>query len=332
MKNFVKLICIFLLTLSQNTIADKSKDKIYLISSSTQYDARIVPDIIKMFNKKGYDVDTKYLEQQVSDLGYVNTDRSRAEKLTEALKDNNVKYLWFIKGGAGALNLVPYLNEKKDEIKKATSKVIVGFSDVTAIHYFINKYLGWPSVHGVIASANKDMYGTAKEAKLSMNNGVDEVFNAIEKGVRYDGIVPLNQAAKNGVSGTLGGGNLTLIQSFFSTNFEQYLPDEVLVLEDVGVSYRQLDRALHQLEYKKDFKPKAIVFGQFYPLDPTDEVRLTFKSVLKDFAEKSSYPVFYYPYFGHGQTNNPLLLSASVTITCEDGQEYCQLTQSKIHH
>lgn len=340
MKNVSKLIWLFLLTLPPIIASANHAEKIYLIASSTQYDARIVPHIIKMFNKKGYDVDTTYLDQQVSDLGYVNTDRSRAEKLTEALKDNKVKYLWFIRGGAGSLNLMSYLDKNLDELKKANPKVIVGFSDVTAIHYFINKYIGWPSVHGVMAAANKDMYSADREIKLSMNNSVDEVFSAIENGVRYDGIIPLNSQAKKGISGMLAGGNLTLVQSFFSTRFEHYLPDEVLVIEDVGVSFRQLDRALHQLAYKKDFHPKAIVFGQFYPLDPTDEARVTFKSVIKDFAEKSSYPVFYYPYFGHGQTNNPLLLLTPVTISCGDAEEYCQLIQpalqqsalsSKIH-
>jgi muramoyltetrapeptide carboxypeptidase len=327
MKKLYHLMWICLFVFSISAIASTNKETVYLIASSTQYDEQIVPKIIRIFHDKGYDVDTKYLDQQVSDLGYVNTDKNRAETLTAALKDNNVKYLWFIRGGAGAFNLIPDLYKNIDEIKKANQKIIIGFSDVTAVHYFINKYIGWPSLHAVVAKENKEMYETHKENKTSRNNSVGEVFDAINKGVNYDGLIPLNKQAEKGISGILYGGNLTLIQSFFSTNYEKYLPDEILAIEDIGVTYRQLDRTLHQIEYKKDFQPKALIFGQFYSLAATDEEKLIFKTVIEEFAQRYPAPVFYYPYFGHGETNNPLILSSPVNIQCNQSDEYCQLTQ-----
>lgn len=332
MKKSCHLIGMLLLAFSLSATANTHKETIYLIASSTQYDEQIIPKIVKMFNDKGYDVDTKYLDQQVSDLGYVNTDKIRAETLATALKDDKVKYLWFIKGGAGAFNLMPYLVQNLDDIKKANPKIIVGFSDVTAVHYFINKFVGWPSMHGIVAALNKDINTNHKDNKITMNmnNGIDEVFAAIKNGVNYDGLIPLNEQAEKGISGMLYGGNLTLVQSFFSTEYEKYLPDEILAIEDVGTSYRQLDRTLHQIEYKKDFHPKAIIFGQFFPLDPTDADKLIFKTVLKDFADRYPAPVFYYPYFGHGATNNPLILSTPVNIQCSHLDEYCQMTQPMI--
>jgi len=327
MKKLCYLMWIILLVVSEAAIATDNKETVYLIASSTQYDEQVVPKIIKMFNEKGYDVNTKYLDQQVSDLGYVNTDKVRAETLIAALKDNDVKYLWFLKGGGGAFNLFPELYRSKDEIKNTSSKIVIGFSDVTAVHYFVNNYLGWPSMHAIIAASNKDMYAVNKENKMNMNNGVDDVFNAIKKGINYDGLIPLNNQAKKGVSGILNGGNLTLVQSFFSTEYEKHPPDEILAIEDVGVTYRQLDRTLHQLEYKKDFQPKAIIFGQFYSLNATDADKLIFKTTIEEFANRYAAPVYYYPYFGHGETNDPLILAAPVNIQCEQSQEYCQLTQ-----
>ena len=327
MKKLCCLIGVMLLAVLEAAIANVNKETVHLIASSTQYDEQVIPKIIKMFNEKGYDVDTRYLDQQVSDLGYVNTDKVRAETLIAALKDNSVKYLWFVKGGGGAFNLFPDLYKNKDEIKSANSKIIIGFSDVTAVHYFVNKYLNWPSMHAVIAASNKDMYAVNKEIKMNRNNGVDEVFNAIKKGVTYDGLIPLNKQAEQGVSGILNGGNLTLIQSFFATDYEKYSPDEILAIEDVGVTYRQLDRTLHQIEYQKKFPPKAIIFGQFYSLSATDAEKLIFKTTIQEFASRYAAPVYYYPYFGHGETNDPLILSAPVNIECSRSQEYCQLTQ-----
>ncbi|MCX2956921.1 MAG: LD-carboxypeptidase, partial [Candidatus Regiella insecticola] len=80
----------------------------------------------------------------------------------------------FVRGGAGALNLLPYLYAAEDKIKKSTPKIIVGFSDVTAIHYFINRQIKWPSVHGVFASFNKNLYVPNKtKSEISRNSDVE---------------------------------------------------------------------------------------------------------------------------------------------------------------
>jgi len=330
MKTFRNVLWIVLIVFSEYALANTNKETVHLIASSTQYDEEVVPKIIQMFNEKGVDVDTKYLDQQVSDFGYVNTDKNRAETLTAALKDNDVKYLWFIRGGGGAFNLIPHLYNNREEIKNAKSKIIIGYSDVTAVHYFINKYIGWPSVHAVVAKDNKEMDAINKASQTNKYSSVDEVFDTIKNGIKYDGLIPLNKPAEQGVSGLLSGGNLTLIQSFFSTAYEKFLPDEILAIEDVGVTYRQLDRVLHQIEYKKDFYPKALIFGQFFSLAATDAEKIIYKTVIEEFANRYPAPVFYYPYFGHGETNDPLLLSTPVTIKCDGPDEYCQLTQPRL--
>ncbi|MBT9432504.1 LD-carboxypeptidase [Candidatus Sodalis endolongispinus] len=305
---------------------------IHLISSSSEYLEQSIPDIVTALKRQGFQVNMQYLDQQVSDFGYVNSDRARGENLVKALTDDNVDYLWFVRGGSGALNLLPHLFANLTHIHGAREKILIGFSDVTAIHDFINKHVGWRSVHGIVASSNKDMYQLQGSNGLNKNTGFRQTLDAITQGVNYPGLLPLNAPAKVGAAGVLMGGNLTLLQSLFSTRYEKYLRDEILLLEDTGVTYKQLDRALHQLQYKKDFTPNAIVFGQFFTLEATDEERLIFKSVILDFAETTSIPVYYYPYFGHGVTNNPLLLKQQVTITCHPEQEYCTLRQAGIRH
>lgn len=82
----------------------------------------------------------------------------------------------------------------------------------------------------------------------------------------------------------LGGVGLTLLQSFFSTEYEKYLPNQILLIKDTEVIYKQLDHTLNQILYKSKFKPKAIIFGQFYTLSASNEERLIFKTVIKGFA------------------------------------------------
>lgn len=328
---FKKIIFVFILLSFVHPILAKSYRRVALISSSTQYDEDKIDQIKKELEEKGYNVKTKYLNQVVSDFGYVNTDQSRAKTLIAALSDKQIDILWMVKGGAGAINLFPALYANKEFLKKTKPKIIVGFSDVTAIHYFVNTVLGWPSVHGVVAAYNKEMT-TPDSGKISINDreSITSIQNILTQGVLYQNIIPLNSSALQPIKGKLLGGNFTLIQAFFGTHYEHDFTNDILLLEDTGISFRQLDRSLHQLLYKNNFHPKALLFGQFYPLDPTDEQRLIYKTVIEDFAKKINVPVFYFPYFGHGRENKPFILGNVAAINCPKQQEYCTLKQTKM--
>ena len=113
--------------------------------------------------------------------------------------------------------------------------------------------------------------------------------------------------------------------TIFSTIYQPSFSGKILLLEDVGTTFRQLDRSLHQLLFMEESqknKIKAIVFGQFYPLDPTDPERLIYKTVIEKFAEQFERPVYYFPYIGHGRKNHPLILGAETSISCKQNSEY----------
>ncbi|MBU2712766.1 LD-carboxypeptidase [Zooshikella harenae] len=326
-----KVTVAILYILFSHSLLAKNYTNVALISVSTQYNETKIPKIISTLEKENYVVTKKYLNQIVSDFGYVNTDQERAKNLINALINPKVDIIWFVRGGGGGINLLPYLYHAKKDLKKAKPKLIVGFSDVTAIHSFINEELGWKSIHGVVASYNRDMIRNDGE-KIIINDQepLPDIKNIAKNGVQYNSIIPLNKQAKKGLIGELRGGNLTLVTSLFSTRYEPNLNNKVLVIEDVGVSFRQLDRKLHQLLYKKSFNIKGILFGQFYPLDPKDEQRLIYKTVIENFAKKINKPVFYYPFIGHGRKNNPILLGSEVAIKCQNQSVYCTLKQQNI--
>ncbi|WP_252402377.1 LD-carboxypeptidase [Escherichia coli] len=303
------------------------KGKIYLIASSSQYDEKVIPEIEKAFSHLCYSIDQSYLDQNPTRLGYVNTDEKRAETLTDALSSPDVHYLWFIRGGSGALNLYPTLHSNRERISSSTPKIIIGFSDVTAIHSFVNHELNWPSVHGVVAAYNKDMNGIDKNNTLNLNSSLDEVFAALSHGTNYSGIEPLNAQAVKTITGKLDGGNLTLVQSLFSTKYEDTYTDKIMMLEDTGVTPKQLDRTLHQIEYSKIFHPRAVVFGQFYSQNANNAEKKLYKEVIQHFAVQVNYPVYYYPKFGHGKTNRPFLLNQKAGISCNKTQQLCTLNQ-----
>lgn len=300
---------------------------IYLISSSSQYDEKVIARIRDAFHLQGYRIDTTWLDQKPTLLGYVNSDEKRAQTLIAALLDDNVKYLWFVRGGSGALNLYPWLYANQHQILASSPKVLIGFSDVTAIHHYINNTVGWPSIHGILASHNQEMHKLDMSEKLSVNNSIHQVFQAIQNGVTYTAIEPMNHSAFAGAQGILSGGNMTLVQSLFSTRYESHYANKVMLLEDVDVSWKQLDRALHQLEYSTTFLPEAVIFGQFYRINAGDFEKERYREVIQSFARRVDYPVYYYPAFGHGATNQPFILAQQSNIACRHGDEYCRLTQ-----
>ncbi|HGM5392308.1 TPA: LD-carboxypeptidase [Serratia marcescens] len=299
---------------------------IHLIASSTAFNERLIPEIVRMFTDKGYLVETCYLNQLKSELGYVDSDNARALNLIEALSDSRVEMLWFVNGGGGAFNLLPYLIRALPVLMKAKPKIITGLSDVTALHYFVNKYLGWKSVHGVLATFNKEMHAVTTY-EPNRESSIDDVFNIMREGNFYRGLLLLNNVPSHDIKGTLTGGNLTLFQSLFSTHFEKNYLSDIPILEDVNLTHRQFDRMLNQLANKKDFEPNAMIFGQFHKIDADDPERLIFRRVIDFFAEKVSYPVFYYPYFGHGEKNQPMILNHEVTIKKEISKNTYSLHQ-----
>ncbi|GLR09244.1 LD-carboxypeptidase [Mixta theicola] len=324
-----------LITLAEDTLSEHvearddtaAKTKIYLISSSSQYDESVISKIRQVFTQQGYLIDTTYLNQKPTPLGYVNTDENRAQTLIQALTDDNVKYLWFVRGGSGALNLYPWLYASQHQISASSPKILIGFSDVTAIHHYINNDIQWPSVHGVLASHNQEMHELNRLEKVGVYNSIQQVFQAIQEGVTYTAIEPMNRPAFEGAQGILNGGNMTLVQSLFSTRYETDYSDKVVILEDVDVTSRQLDRTLHQFEYSKTFLPKAVIFGQFYRINATLNEKELYRDVIQAFAERVDYPVYYYPAFGHGMTNQPFMLAQQINIECGDDYLYCSLTQ-----
>ena len=159
------------------------------------------------------------------------------------------------------MNLLPYLEQAHSQLVKAKPKIIVGFSDVTAIHNYLNEKLGWNSVHGVVAMLNVDVLDTlvdpSGDSKPRIND-MEPILNIgriHNDGIYYDQILPMNQAAEmTPVEGVLIGGNHTLVAATIGTRFSPDFNGKVLFLEDVGVSYRQLDRSLQQLLFLNDFQ------------------------------------------------------------------------------
>ena len=221
----------------------KKGDIIDLVAPSSAYDSKHIDAIQKVFCKYGLQARTKYAKQEKSPLGYSAPDEVRLEQLIKAIQDPESKAVWSIRGGAGATNLLPQL---LSFATPKTAKPLIGFSDTTALHLFLNSKWNWSSIHGVLAEFNTEIDKTDGVSISSQSSlkAVIDILMGVTKEVTYADLKPLNTLASNKkeIKAKLLGGNLTLVSTSLGTPFAPNKSPYILILEDVGNNLHQLER------------------------------------------------------------------------------------------
>lgn len=78
--------------------------------------------------------------------GYLaGSDQARAADINAMFADPSVKAIFAARGGWGCARILPYLNW---DVIRANPKLLVGFSDITALHLAIAARAGFPTIHG----------------------------------------------------------------------------------------------------------------------------------------------------------------------------------------
>jgi len=241
------------------------------------------------------------------DLLCANTDQHRFKQLQEALFNSESHAVWCLRGGYGCTRLMPALLKLK--VPK-TNKLFIGFSDITALHLFLQQQWHWQTLHGPC------VYQVAEQCidSASIEEFRKVIFGECHKLVFS--LCPLNDAADNAqrITSAVVGGNLTLIQASLATPWQIQMKNKILFLEDVNETAYRIDRMLQQLQQSGILQAvKAILFGDFVAEKKTNEWELI-QSVLKRFAQAQHFPVLHCFGIGHGKTNRSLPLATSAEI------------------
>ncbi|MEK6733957.1 MAG: LD-carboxypeptidase [Pseudomonadota bacterium] len=240
------------------------------------------------------------------DLFSANSLDYRANHLIYALTNDESKAVWAIRGGYGAAKIIPYL-EKISNLPQ--SKIVLGFSDITALHLFLNNKWNWNSIHSAVL--NQIIQNENFIAELE-----PILFGKQEK-IIYDQLIPLNKAASqvNEISAPITGGNLAIVQTSIGTSWEMQSKEKIVFLEDVGEEGYRIDRMLNHLEQASLFEGvKAIIFGEITP--PKNIFPETCESAINNFASKIDIPVFSLPIIGHNiKHNSPLPLGTACKLS-----------------
>jgi muramoyltetrapeptide carboxypeptidase len=249
------------------------------------------------------------------DLLCANTDKMRFQHLKKALQSSTADLIWCVRGGYGSVRLLPWLAEME---KPEKPKRIVGISDVTSLHSFVNNVWGWKSLHFPLI----DRLGSGV---LSEENE-QEIFDYLQgrlSHIEYP-LVAMNSAAKKKgtLSATLVGGNLTVLTGSLGTPYLPYPKKKkyFLFLEDLGERGYRVDRMLQQwVQSGALHQCQGILLGEFLgghePLTSQNPEAFLAMPVLQRFADEISIPVFAGVPAGHGKTQRPVIFGDKILIT-----------------
>lgn len=203
------------------------------------------------------------LGQHVYDRhGYLaGTDQARASDINAMFADPAVRAIFASRGGWGSARALPYLDW---DLISANPKLLIGFSDITALHLAIAARGGFPTIHAPNAGNNWGPLSSetfrllAFDAALPFyrNPGAGDSSAAIGSG-------SIETLRPGKAQGRLIGGNLTVLSTLMGTPYLPGFDGAILFLEDVDEAVYRVDRMLTQLALGGVLRRVAgVVFGQ----------------------------------------------------------------------
>ena len=183
------------------------------------------------------------------------SDEDRANEFMQFIRREDIKGIMCARGGWGALRILPLLNY--NEIQN-NPKMIIGFSDITAIINVIYNKCDIITFHGPVASSfNEFIYKSFKKVLLDETKERISIF-APESKVIIEGKA----------SGRIVGGNLSVLTSLIGTPYEINTKDAILLIEEKAEEPYKIDRMLTQLRLAGKFdQVAAIIIGDLEKLD-----------------------------------------------------------------
>lgn len=233
------------------------------------------------------------------------SDDARAEELMGAFEDDSVKAVVGLRGGYGCSRLIPYLDLER---LKGHPKIFMGFSDLTTLHLFLYRRLGWVTFHGPMAANPGIGSHSDEEHAHLLSLWTDPAYRPALS-------FPQLEAWNSGkAEGRLVGGCLSTIVSSIGTPYEIDTNGAILFLEDVGEPPYRLDRMLTHLKLAGKFESlRGILLGRFFEGEPPDGAD-SGPEMMKELLRSAGVPILANFPAGHGPHNWALPMGSRIRI------------------
>lgn len=227
---------------------------------------------------------------------FANTKEARLKGLRDAILADDVDIILAFRGGYGCGEIADLCMD----IKPVGEKILIGFSDITYLHFLFNQHYKIPSIHGAVITASVEKYP----------HSIKEIVSILQGEKQKIALKPLTNEAKGEISGEIVGGNLTILDSMIGTKLHPNLLGKILLLEDVGEPGYRISRLFNHLEKARLLDGiKAIILGDF-----TDGDECLNDSIKAFVQSRPNLPIYRAEGIGHGAVNKAVVLGKEALI------------------
>lgn len=208
-------------------------------------------------------------------------------------QDRRIMAVFCARGGYGSLRL---LDKIQYDLIKENPKILVGYSDITALLMAVHVKTGLVTFHGPMVSG----LATRDQGNWDSLHGLITSSQPLVLSFR-EGAVLLPGRAR----GPLLGGNLSLICHLLGTAFLPSLAGCIMFFEERGEALYRLDRMLTQLKLSGHLRQvSAVLAGQFEKCGDREGIDALLMDIFSDLdiPVVTDFPV------GHGLRNQALPL------------------------
>ncbi len=247
---------------------------------------------------------TYYTDRILNRHGYLGgSDNDRAADINHMFENENVQGIICARGGYGCNRILPSLDY---ELIKNNPKVLVGYSDITALNYALYAQAKLVSFHGPVGISTFNNYSVEYLKKVIMDDSKPtELRNSSENLKKAKPEYGVYTISPGIAEGELIGGNLSIAASLIGTSYDVDYTGKIIYLEDIGEEPYRIDRMLTELLLAGHLQKAAgIALGVFVDCEvdedkPSFKDSFTLKEVLKDRLGNLGIPVIYGLSFGH---------------------------------
>lgn len=183
-------------------------------------------------------------------------------------------------------------------------KVLIGYSDITALHLAIGSQTGLVTFHGPVASSTFSEYTVTQLQNVLMTpQDSYTIPMALEnhRRAQTDANFAIRTVHGGQATGRLTGGNLCMVSALAGTPYAADFRDGILFLEEINEVPYRIDRMLCQLDLSIGFQQAAaLMLGIFEHCEAAEgDTSLTLNETLDQHLQPLAVPAVSGYSFGH---------------------------------
>lgn len=284
----------------------KKGDKIAIAAPARKINEEEMIEDLKIINSYGYEV-VYNSDLYAADNQFAGSDEHRARVIQMYLDDDDVRAILFARGGYGSARIIDDIDFSG---MRNCPKWLAGYSDITVFLNHIVMNYGIETLH---CSMPINFHSNTPES-------LDRLFN-IMKGNRRGYTFKHQQLNRQGkVSGTLLGGNLSVLYSLLGSSSFPSTKNTIMFLEDLDEYLYHIDRMMVALRRSGKIEQLGgLIIGAMNNMnDNAIPFGKTAEEIISEAVSEFDFPVCFGFPAGHINNNLPLVIGADIQLKVND--------------